>query len=68
MTVAVSFPPLSYHHIRLQWCGVALWRLLRQWLVVLMIGLVLLGAFSVGATSSMAALVVLLALASEVFP
>lgn len=57
MTVAVSFPPLSYHHIRLQWCGAALWRLLRQWLVVLVIGLVLLGAFSVGATSSMAALV-----------
>lgn len=49
--------PLSYHHIRLQWCGAALWRLLRQWLVVLVIGLVLLGAFSVGATSSMAALV-----------
>lgn len=57
MTVAVSFPPLSYHHIRLQWCGAALWRLLRQWLVVLMIGLVLLGAFSAGASTSMAAMV-----------
>ncbi|TXT39989.1 MAG: hypothetical protein FD135_1741 [Comamonadaceae bacterium] len=57
MTAAPLFPPLTYHRIRLQWCGAALWRLLRQWLVVLVIGLMLLGAFSVGATSSMAALV-----------
>jgi hypothetical protein len=48
---------LSYHRIRLQWCGAALWRLLRQWLVILVMGLVLLGAFSVGATTSMAAIV-----------
>jgi hypothetical protein len=50
-------PPLTYHRTRLQWCAAALWRLLRQWLVYLVIGLVLLGAFSAGATTSMAALV-----------
>jgi hypothetical protein len=54
---AVSIPLLSYHRIRLQWCGATLWRLLRQWLVYLVIGLVLLGAFSAGGLSAIAAIV-----------
>jgi hypothetical protein len=56
MTV-VSIPLLSYHRIRLQWCGAALRRLLRQWLVYLVIGLVLLGAFSAGGATAIAAIV-----------
>lgn len=57
MTAVALLPPRTYHRIRLQWCAAALWRLLRQWLVYLVIGLVLLGAFSAGAATSMAALV-----------
>jgi hypothetical protein len=48
--------PLSYCRIRLQWCGSVLRGLLKQWLVYVVVGLALLGGFSAGATSSMAAL------------
>lgn len=48
--------PLSYHRIRLQWCASVLRRLARQWLIYLVIGLALLGAFSPGAGTSMAAM------------
>jgi hypothetical protein len=57
MTTFPFSSPLSYHRIRMLWCRVALLRLLRQWLVYLVIGLVLLGAFSAGGTTSIAAMV-----------
>lgn len=51
-----SLMPLRYHRVRLQWCAAALLALLRRWGVYVVMGLAMLGAFSVGGTTSIAAI------------
>lgn len=48
--------PLRYHRMRLRWCGAALLALLQRWGVYVVVGLAMLGAFSAGGTTSIAAI------------
>lgn len=47
---------MSYHRMRLKWCGATLRALLRRWAVYVVLGLLIVGAGSVGATTAMAAI------------
>lgn len=51
-----SLPQLSYAQVRRRWFWSTLVQLLRKWAIYIVMGLGIFGAFSVGATTSMAAL------------
>lgn len=51
-----ALPALRYAQVRRRWFWAMLVRLLRKWAIYIVMGLAIFGAFSVGATTSMAAI------------
>ncbi|MGH6648413.1 hypothetical protein [Aquabacterium sp.] len=55
-TPTITVPKLNYRQVRARWCLAVIRALVKRWLAYIILAIAMLGAFSVGATTSMAAM------------